>query len=284
MKRASEHGLRRVLGLLSVVLILWGLVPGALADYPLEIVELQGRQSDEMIPIIRPLVGADGVVTGTGNKLIVRTSPQRMQQIREVLQQLDRPPRRLMIYVRQGRLTRADLAYAAAGVNLGGDHGRVVAGVPVPADGLGVQLNQRQTVGGLDADQRVQAVEGYPAYIAVGAEVPLPVRDGRMGGSIERHYRGTEYREAATGFYVIPRLNGNQVTLQISTRDERFAGRGAAVEAQRADTRVQGRLGQWIPLGGVSERADRQVSGVLAGGNASSERSSEIHVLVEELP
>ena len=73
MKRGIRYGPPRVWGLLLVMLTLSGLVPRVLADCPLEMIELQGRQIDEMTPIIQSLVGADGVVTGMGNKLIVRT-------------------------------------------------------------------------------------------------------------------------------------------------------------------------------------------------------------------
>jgi len=65
---------------------------GATADYPLEIIELKGRHADEIIPIIKPFVSPDGSIAGINNQLIIRTSRENMQEIRSLLQRIDRPP------------------------------------------------------------------------------------------------------------------------------------------------------------------------------------------------
>jgi hypothetical protein len=243
------------------------------AEYPLEVIRLQGRPSAEMVPLIEPFVGPGGAVVGSGDKLILRTSPERLQQIRRLLEQLDRPPRRLMVYVRRGRLHESDLAYAAAGVDLGYGRWRLQAGPPVVPDSAALSLGQVSRRGDLEADQRVQAVEGHPAFIRAGRMQP--------SGS---HHPGNGYRASGGGFYVVPRLAGERVTLEISTRAARSAGPGGVVSVQGLDTQVQGRLGQWISLGGVASNGSERAQSLLQHAAGSAGASDEIHILVEEIP
>ena len=275
-KRYRSAGIGLVLSLLAAA------VTGS--SYPLEIIELKGRQADEIVPIIQPFVGRDGAVTGVRNQLFIRSEPRRLDEIRTILEQIDRPPRKLMILVRQGRLSERDLEYAAGGVNLGTDRVRFIAGSRVPEDSVGLALDSRRSTSTLDADQRVQVVEGYPAYIAVGTEVPVRYRETIGSGGYARTYRGTAYRQAASGFTVIPSLNGDRVTLEISAGDDRFRSASGVVDTQRVSTRVQGRLGEWIALGGISEAQSGSATGLLHRQETGSASSSEIHLLVEEVP
>jgi len=267
------------MGLPRPALLLLGILLGGLqvapsaAEYPLEIIQLQGRPSAELVPLIEPFVGPGGAVVGSGDKLILRTSPERLQQIRVLLEQLDRPPRRLTVHVRRGRLREADLAYAAAGVDLGNERWRLQAGKPVAPDSAVLTLGQAGRRGALEVDQRVQVVEGHPAFI----------RAGRMQPS-GRHYPGYGYPASGGGFYVVPQLNGERVTLEVSTRAAQPVGPGGVVAVQGLDTRVQGRLGQWISLGGVAVSGSARAEGLLQEAAGSASESDEIHILVEAIP
>lgn len=66
----------------------------AWADYPLEIVKLRARVAEEIVPLVAPLAGPDGAVTGTGGTLVIRAAPGRVAEIRRALESIDRPPRR----------------------------------------------------------------------------------------------------------------------------------------------------------------------------------------------
>jgi len=119
----------------------------------------------------------------------------------------------------------------------------------------------------------VQVLEGHPAFIR-GARL-------RPGG---RHRPGYGYGSSGGGFYVVPQLNGERVTLEVSTRAAQPAGPGGVVEVQGLDTRVQGRLGQWISLGGVAVSGSVRAQGLLQDAAGSASDSDELHLLVEELP
>jgi type II secretory pathway component GspD/PulD (secretin) len=80
-------------------------------------------------------------------------------------------------------------------------------------------------------DQRIQTLEGGQAYISSG--------------------QSRTYAQAGTGFAVMPRISGNNVTLDIAAQQEAFT-RGGAVQGGRAVSTVSGRLGEWLELGGSS--------------------------------
>lgn len=78
---------------------------------------------------------------------------------------------------------------------------------------------------------------------------------------------------------VTPRVNGDQVMLDISQQDERVAGGG--IQSQSLNTQVAGRLGTWIQLGGVSESSSRSDSGVLSRSYSTEGNQLSIWVKVE---
>ena len=61
-------------------------------------------------------------------------------------------------------------------------------------------------------------------------------------------------------------------------------GRGGAGGIHALDTRVQGRLGEWISLGGVITGGAATAQGLLQGAAGGNSDSGEMHLLVEELP
>ena len=54
-----------------------------------KIITLQHRFADDLLPIIQPLAGEDGVVTGMQNQLIIRTSPENMAEIEQIIASMD---------------------------------------------------------------------------------------------------------------------------------------------------------------------------------------------------
>ncbi|MGD8910063.1 MAG: hypothetical protein PVI92_12030, partial [Chromatiales bacterium] len=108
---------------LTLVLLLALLGLSAMAD-EMQIFDLKGATPREMIPLIKPFVGPDGTVTGMHNQLIIRTSAERMVQVRKILQEFDRAPRRLLIHVRdtapsESERSRIDLSIDTPPLQLG---------------------------------------------------------------------------------------------------------------------------------------------------------------------
>jgi type II secretory pathway component GspD/PulD (secretin) len=268
---------------LFLILLLF-FCPPLLADYPLEFIELKGRTPEEMIPIIRPLVEPDGSVAGMQNQLIIRTSPEKMQEINKLLQRLDNPPRQLMIYVRQGVAGVGSGSGYRTDVNtMVGKDAKVVVGKAGSEEGVRFQVRSARTKSHLDATQHIRALEGRPAFIATGQSVPIQERTTTVYGNTVQHQDTTRYKDVTTGFYVTPRLIGGQVTLQISPHMERPGNVQGTYDIQHAYTSVRGRLGEWIDIGGISRGGYRDQDGILRSISTSGHEDRSIQLLVEEL-
>jgi hypothetical protein len=269
--------------LLLLLLLLF--CPPLLADYPLEIIELKGRTVEEMVPIIRPLVGPDGSVAGMQNQLIIRTSQENLREIKKLLQRLDHPPRQLMIYVRQGAVSNHSGTGVRADVDtMVGKDTKVVVGRPGPDGRSRLQVRSARTKSHLDATQHIRAVEGRPAFIASGTSVPIQERTTTVYNGVVQHQDTTRFRDVTTGFYVTPQLVGDQVVLQISPHMERAGAVQGTYDIQHAYTSIRGRLGEWIDIGGISRGSFRDRDGILRSVTTSGHEDRSIQLLVEELP
>lgn len=287
MKAACEDSTcereRRLNRLLLILVLLLCASPPLFADYPLEIIELKSRQVSEMIPLLRPFVAADGSIAGMNNQLIIRTSPENLREIREILQRLDRPPRRLMISVRQASATNLTRHRSQADINAMIGEGKVIVGQPGGGEGLRYRLRESRTRSDRDITHRLRVNEGYPAFIATGQAVPLPEQTTIIDGRRVYQQRSTRYRQVSSGFYVTPRLNGDQVTLEIIPGMERPTGERGVYSTQQAHTLLSGPLGEWITVGGVSQQAGSDREGILNQTRTSNDDDRIIQVRVEEV-
>lgn len=254
-----------------------------LADYPLEIIELNSRPVEEIIPIIKPFINSDGSVSGMRNQLIVRTSTENLREIQKILDRIDRPPRRLMIYVRSGTGDELTRRAASADINaLVGNDAKVVIGQAAPGSSVRYRSGTESTRSDQNVTQQVQTLDGRQTFIATGRQVPI--RNDRVSGWSPRPYPGTTvaYQDATAGFYVLPRLNGNQVSLTVSPQMVRKrVDRG--FDVSRASTTLTGRLGEWITLGGVSSGGYADSSRIGSSAGTVNAWDGNVSLRVEEL-
>ena len=193
-----------------------------------EVLPLRHRTSTELLPAAQSFLGKDGAVSAFENKLIVNASPERIDDLRTLLQQLDTAPKRLLISVDNDDSNFQDSRGNA----------RII------------QYGTTNREGGL---QQIQASEGQPALIQVGQSIPITSTRTDGYGRIQSD---TEYRNVTQGFYVTPSLSGETVRLQISTNNERISSeRQDVVKVQSTDTTVTGKLGEWITLAGHNQQS-----------------------------
>lgn len=256
----------------------------ALADYPIEVFELQARPLEDILPVIRPFAGPDGTVTGMGNSLVVKAAPARILEIRQLLAQLDRPPHRLLITVgNEGDRVGSSSGYSASADIRVGDAqvGINSPGYPVDETRARLSLHDRNSQAARNSSYHVQGLEGRPAYIRSGVRVPLYGTQHYYSNGIPYARDTTQWHDVTSGFYVVPRLNGDAVTLEILQHDDR-PGRGhGVVSTQHAATVVRGRLGEWVDLGGVDTSSQQRHGGLGHAQNSRSNSTQQIQVRVE---
>lgn len=233
----------------------------ACAAERIEIFSLKSRLAQEIIPIIKPLAGPGSTITGMGDKLVVKANEQQLRQIQQLLSELDRPPKRLLIEVRQTTQAERKSDGGRFDARIESDDANVTIGRRA-REGVGVRIRSTNTRRDDDILQQIQALEGRAAYIATGQSVPIHEPSVQVYGNRVYAQNQTYYRDATTGFFVIPRVSGQSVTLtlrqhadQVNPGDQRFT-------LQRAETSLSGRLGEWLDVGGSRQTGATDATGI----------------------
>jgi hypothetical protein len=280
----SDQVMKRLpLFMLTLLLGIAGISP-VFADYPIEVIELHSRSYEEILPVIQPFVGRGGTVTGMGNKLVIKAAPERVSEIKRLLVDLDRPPKRLQITVGKGEdRARSSSGYrASADIKAGNSQISINSpGFPVDSSRAHVRLHDRSLTTAQSSQQFVQAMEGQPAWISSGLRVPLQTTERYYGGGIPYQRSTTQLHDVTRGFYVVPRVRGDTVTLEIAQHDDKPGRRHGIIDTQRIDTVVHGRLGEWIDLGGLDTTISGYQGGIGRSVNMQDGQLQGIQVKVE---
>jgi hypothetical protein len=274
-----------------------GLMATVVWAQSLTVIDLQHRRAEDLIPVLQPLLEQGGALTGQDYKLFVRTSSANLAQLRSAVAQLDKQQRQMLVSVR--RSTAQDIQReqaSASGTVRAGDGSISVNERPRSESGVTVRAGERNLQTQNSSVSSVQVLEGNAAFIATGSSVPIVTSVAVGGGSCwagmpecrgrrdaqdrPPFVAGTiEHRNLQRGFTVTPRVNGDQVIMEISQQDERVAGGG--IQSQSLNTQVIGRLGTWMQLGGVSESSTRTDSGTLSRNYSTGANELSIWVKVE---
>lgn len=223
-----------------------------------EVVPLNYRTSDELLPVARTLIGEDGSVNSYGNQLIVNADARKIEELRALLAQLDTAPKRLLISV--------DTSDSATRDSSGASPSRIISYGTASREG-GVQ--------------QVQTSEGTPALIQVGQSVPLTTSSTDSYGYAQSE---TEYRNVTQGFYVTATVTGDIVHLEISTNRDRLSQeRPDTINVQSTDSKVSGRLGEWITLAGHSGQSVADKRGIAKRYSTQGRNDMVLRVKVDSL-
>jgi hypothetical protein len=91
---------------------------------------------------------------------------------------------------------------------------------------------------------------------------------------------GTTYAQADIGFWVLPRLASDAVTLELATSRDVFEAHGA-LGVRRARATVSGRLGEWIQVAGSSLASAEHERTQLSRGSSRTDSDWSVELRVE---
>ena len=240
------------------------------AQQVIEVIELKSQIPQNIVPVIRPLLGQGATVTSMNNRLILKAEPNQIDDIRKLINQLDRPPQRLLIEIshdgsHRGQQSDFDVK------------GRIIT---TGNNRVNVQIKERSTRNQFDANQMVQATEGYPALINYGQVIPYREHHIEAYGHRVRKQSFTSFEDATSGFYVVPRLSGNRVSLEILQHRNRYQPQNRSISVQNTSTFLSGQLGEWISLGSVGESSYQRDQGIISRRTRDLNQDQEIYVRV----
>ncbi len=254
------------------------------AENELTIIKLKSRTAEEIIPLIKPFINPHDTITGMGNQLIIRTSPEGVSDIHKILEKFDRPPRRLVIYLRQGHLTDDKQRQISTGIRADiGRHVTVEAGDQTKNNSMRLRARTHHRERDHETLQHIQTLEGEAAFIATGKLIPIQEHSAYISNGAMYQQQTTRFQDARTGFYVTPRLNENRVTLQISPFMNRSGQTNGSLETQQASTTLSGRLGEWIAVAGSHQNHKQRGAGLARFQSTQVEDSRQIYLRIEEL-
>lgn len=262
----------------------------------MEVFPLKYRSAEEVIPAIQPFLDREGAISSMQGKLIIRTSPGNMQEIRRMLDTIDTAPRRLMITVRQDvdRATERRLrelsgqagsedAQVVISSNAGSNSGVIMQGQQGDTHLRAQVINSRSLENDKNT-QRLQVLEGNRAFIRVGQSLPVPARGVIYSPQGIRVIENTQFRDATVGFTVLPRLNGDRVTIEVSPqRDSPNMQMPDTINIQQIVTSVSGKLGEWIDIGGTGQSGHNQTSTLNSRSTMNTGDQRTVLIRVEEL-
>lgn len=260
----------------------------------LEIIPLKHRTVDQVLPALQPFLDRQGAINGMNNQLIIRTTPGNLSQIKQILRQIDTSPRRLMITVKQNAQRQGDADEAELSGSVGiGNNARVVipgsgsanggmAEIESGNDAFRGRVFNSKSAGNDSGTQQLQVIEGGQAFINVGKSVPVQERTIVRNGQLVTVIDGTAYRDVTSGFYVRPRLSGDQVTLDIIPQNNTVDAQGR-INIQQINTVASGHLGEWITLGGISQSRSSNQSGTIYSTRDMSSDQRQIMLKVDEI-
>ena len=235
------------------------------AGMKIEIIPLKHRLVQDVLPAIQPLVEQGGTVTGMNNQIIVKSTPSNIAQIKQVLNSLDAKARQLQILVTQDISGIRNRTESGLSGSIGNDNVRITspdtsnrgASVTIGDENNAIRyrhLSSRSSIEDNNA-YRVTTLEGSPAFIQTGVSIPLPQQRTTVGAGGVSVQNSVQYENVSSGFYATPQLNGDNVTLFISSSLDRVTpNQGSLINTQQAQTTVQGKLGEWIQVGGTSQQ------------------------------
>ncbi|MEJ2425873.1 MAG: secretin N-terminal domain-containing protein [Candidatus Thiodiazotropha sp.] len=250
----------------------------ALAADKMEIFELKGRTSQEMIPLLRPFVGPDGTVTGMNNRVIVRTSPERMAEIRRIIDEFDQPPRRLLIHVRDSAPSKDEGDEIR--ISAGNRHIRIGEG-----NGQHLNLKHYSTRTREENVRTIQTLEGEPVLILNGVSLPVVTGSDYVAGAGTGSRRITYgYKDVDSGFYAIANLIGDRVQVEITHRRARPLSGSGAIDHRESRNRVSGAVGEWLPVAVNSSSSSQDSSTIGSQRSTESATVDRVWLKVEVLP
>lgn len=241
--------------LLFAVLCLFSV--SVFADSKIETIELQHRLATEVLADIQPFLPETATARAFQNLIFIKADKVTINEIRSLVEQLDRPLQRIIITVIRTDQNLSDRQKTSTSVNVEIDDGDI--------DG-NAQIRHWSTNKSRNRDQqfRAQGTAGYPVTISMGEDVPQHeqlIFVGPYGDmAVETN---TSYISLDNGFQAIAHINAaQQVHVDIHPFFSNLSPRNGVIEQSQVITTLVGPVGQWLELGHISDEENIENLGV----------------------
>ena len=245
------------------------------AERDIVILPLNHALPEQVLPTVQAFLPEGATVTPYNNQLILKVTPSEKESIEELLRQIDKPARQLLISVRQPH----SLGVSQNEISVSGTSAKWRIQTGSSHQPAQVIIRNSSSQSHKQVQQSVRATEGKPAYITTGESVPVTTY---MRSGTDTRELATEYKQADQGFYVTARVTGSTVVLDITRVNDRHQQNNSIVTSRLA-TQVRGQIGEWITIANTDGSSTTSQSGLVVRSSDASRGSGVIQLLVEEL-
>ncbi|MEE9493968.1 MAG: hypothetical protein V3W04_11385 [Gammaproteobacteria bacterium] len=240
----------------------------------IETIQLKYRSAESLLPVLEPLLDQNSHLSGTGYLLFLKASEQETNNILQLVRQLDTPLKQLMISVFQGTERELTESSNQFSVIFQKQHHRR------PHLDFKFSTRNNHSISRNNPIHQLKILEGYSGYIETGKSIPFFSTQVWQDNYGRRVYQSsTQYRDLLTGFYVLPRLAEDKVSLEISPYNNTLSNNHPdRINTQSMSTTLTGALGQWLEIGGQNTQSSSQ--GNQTGGHYKTREQQSSHVWV----
>ncbi len=218
------------------------LVAVQLQAQEIEILRLQYRTADKMLPLVQPLMAPGSALAGRGNELFLRAPSVNAAEIKRLIAALDHAPRALVITISDSPgVEKVRPADAAGGVTIASGDASAGGAAGNPRAG-----NER-TLAARASAQTLRINEGERVRVALPTANAFTARrrSAQDNGSRIASDHTLSY-EAIADFFLRVEIAGDIALLDVAPVDPAIAV--AAADQSSLAAQVQARLGDWVEL------------------------------------
>ena len=218
-----------------------------LADNKIETIQLNHRLAAEVLMEVQPFLPAGATARATNDFIILKASPNVINDIKQLINQLDTPAQSLTISVLKTDEVLSD-----------NQRTQIDADVAVNEQGAdaAVAIRHWSTNNSSNRDQHYQArgIAGRPVNISTGQALPQKEQFLILNAHGDLAVQTTTtYIDINNGFQAVARILPNHhVSIEIYPKFATFSKRNGVISQSQMFTSISGPVGKWLEIGRVS--------------------------------
>lgn len=260
----------------SWLLTIWLMLTTSISHAATEVIELQHRMASEILPAITSLLEPYERASHYGHQIIIQAEDKKIAELRSLIQQLDTPPKRLLISVdNSGNRVSTERGFNID-TRVSDKNGYIISGQKTSSS---VQIKHRSSQGNNADIRSVQTLEGHAALVQTGQQI----QQSHWGaGHNQRPQRTITTRELSQGFYAVAYVHGDMVTIELSNHADQLDPTNQNItQRQASSAHLSGRLNEWIPVSNISGNHQNQSSELLGHNKQLSTNNNNLRIKVE---
>lgn len=231
----------------------------------IEVIELQHRSAEELLALIQPHLPTTASASGTGFQLILKVEQSELAALQELVHNLDRPRRNILLTLRHGRSANGYESHA-------GIHGS--------SQGARARVYRSDSAHGERGEQKIRGIDNQP--MRIDTQLLLPIREQLVWldhGGAGSHTQ-THHLELDSGLHALARLHGERVEVEIMALNR---SANEPLQSRRVLTTVSGRQGEWIALASLDASRQESDRVVIYRSEGARQQAGTLWVRVQTL-